>query len=227
MKPIAKIRRRFVATATAVVLAAGIPGLASAVPINLSGTINEIGGFDGTPFNVGDSVAGAFNVDLAADNSFNLSSLTDFSLAIGAVEFNNFPTSPRAIVFNGQVSDDGSTVTDFSLRSFFGSASNMDHAYALQFSSARNQFSATDTPFLAKGSFAATVANAAPADVSEPSSLALFGLAVAGLAFARSPTASWQTFELSAYRIRAFTASTELRQRRIKPRCAKSRTGAF
>ena len=84
MKQITQLRRRFIATAAALLLTAGVPGLASAVPINLSGTINEIGGFEGTPFNVGDALTGAFNVDLAADNSFNADGLTDFSLAIGA-----------------------------------------------------------------------------------------------------------------------------------------------
>ena len=103
-------------------------------------------------------------------------------------------------MFNGQLSDDGATVTDFTLRSFFGSPSNFDHAFALQFSLANQSFTATDTPYLAKGSFAATVADASPADVPEPSSFALFGLAALALVFAarRQRRGKYSSLALSA-----------------------------
>ena len=182
MKQMNIIRRFKTGLAAIAVSLIVVPGVAGALPITLSGSVSNVQAFGGSPFTVGDSLSGVFDVDVAADNSFGTSSLNQFSLTVGPAVFNlsasDFGT------FSGQLSDDNATLTDFVVASSFVPVPGLDGTYALGFNGVNQPFSVNGSGSIASGNFAAAVGNGGqpgPAPVAEPSAFLLFMLAVLGL----------------------------------------------
>ena len=182
MKQIKLIRRLKTGLAAIAVSALIVPGAASALPITLSGSVSDVQAFGDSPFNVGDPLSGMFDVDIAADNSFSAAGLNQFSLTVGPAVFNLSGSDFGA--FSGQLSNDGTTLTDFVVASSFVPVPGLDGSYALGFNGVDQPFSVNGLGSIASGNFAATVGGGGqpmPAPVAEPSAFFLFVLAVLGL----------------------------------------------
>ncbi len=173
------IRRLLSKAAWTLALIVALPTVASAVPISLSGSVDEVSGFGTSPFQVGDSLNGLFNVNADPDNSFQIDDLLDFTLTIGPATFNL--TGADFSSFNGQLSTDGSMLTDFAVASQFVAASGVDGLFALGFNGVNQPFSVTGFTSIASGGFSANVGAVA---VPEPSLLVMFGFVTLALGFA-------------------------------------------
>lgn len=181
MKQSDMAHRLFSVIATALVFAMLVPGIANATSIKLSGNVDNVQAFGGSPFSAGDPLSGMFNVNIGVDNTFRAGDLTSFSLTTGPAMFNlsssDFPT------FSGQLSADGTTLTDFAVLSNFLSVPGLSGQYALGFNGVDQPFSVTGFTSIVSGKFAATVGGGGSATVAEPSSLALFILATLALGY--------------------------------------------
>lgn len=186
MKQTNMIRLLLSRAALTLALSVALPAVASAVPISLSGSVDQVTVFDGTsPFEVGDPLSGLFNVDVDPDNTFDAGDLLDFTLTVGPATFNL--TGDDFVNFNGQLSNDGSTLTFFSVISTPVPASGVSGSFLLTFNNPTLPFvviGTTNDPSDAitiTGDFSANVRTAA---VPEPPMLALFAFITLALGFA-------------------------------------------
>lgn len=179
MKQTNMIRLLLSRVALTLALSVAIPAVAIAVPISLSGEVDNIIGFGTSPFEVGDPLTGLFKVNVDPDNSFGVDDLLEFTLTVGPATFNL--TGADFGSFNGQLSDDGSTLIDFSLASQFVTLPGLSGTFALGFNGVNQPFVVNAVTSLATGGFTANVRTAA---VPEPSMLALFAFITLALGFA-------------------------------------------
>jgi len=187
LKTYAKSLRRQAATRglPLLLLIALIPAAAQATQIKLTGSVTNSFAFGPSPFSVGDPLSGLFDVDVAPGSHFNMNDLGHFSLTVGAATFDL--TGQIFGSFNGAIADNG-LLTDLSLASVSFSSIGITGMYMLGANGVMQPLVIVGTgignsPSITKASFsgqAVPVAN----DVPEPSSLALFALALGGLGIA-------------------------------------------
>jgi len=167
-------------------LALALPTAASAAFIDFSGSVDSGFSFSApapAPFMIGDAVTATLEIDDAAalpNANFNASDLLSFSLSIGAVDFSLASIGPFA-AFAGQISSDGTTLSSFDFLSMFIALPGCsDCTVALigtesSFMAVVGAANPFDSGFIS-GDYAPTVR--AVADVPEPSTIALFALAL-------------------------------------------------
>lgn len=176
-----KNRKRLGSLASALMFAVAIPGVASAVPISLSGNLDTVFSLSGapSPFSVGDPVSGGFDLDFGADNTFDVGnaitdsagSVSDFSVTVGPATFNVDPADITQL--SGRLSDDGTTLDNLFLDTSYLDV-GLGQNYKLQIQNSPDILYVDGGPLI-HAPITATVNTNATA-VPEPGSLALFGL---------------------------------------------------
>lgn len=176
-----KNRKHVGSLAGALMLAVTIPGVASAVPISLSGNLDTVFSLVGasSPFSVGDPVSGGFDLDFGADDSFNVGnaiadpvgSVSDFNVTVGPATFNVNPASITQL--SGHLSDDGTSLDNLFLDTSYLDV-GLNQNYKLQIQSSPTILYVGGGPII-HAPITTTVGTNATA-VPEPDSLTLFGL---------------------------------------------------
>lgn len=178
------ISKHLIGITSALTLAMMIPGLASAVPINVNGSIDTVFSLVGadSPFSVGDPITGSFDVDFGADNSFRVGntvtdpvgSLSNFELTVGPATF-ALDTSDFTKI-NGRLSDDGSMLTQLVLDTYYIDV-GLNQDYTLQVQNGDSGLLYVGGGPIIHGPITTTVGtNSTP--VPEPGSFALLGFAI-------------------------------------------------